>query len=100
MTMGEEQPAKTKGTSPILYWIAVLTFVWALLGPLWLRHVVGWSKFLSFGFYPMLCLGAAIFLLAGRRRNHAFAIVNLLCGIGWVIYAYLVLQAFKAGFAR
>lgn len=100
MTTEQDQSSKPERIGPILYWVAACTFVWALLGPLGLRHVVGWSKFLAFGFYPASCLLAAVFLLTGRRQSLALAMVNLVCGGGWILYTYFVVEAFKAGFSR
>lgn len=98
--MEQDQVSKRGRIVRILYWVVAFTFIWALLGPLGLRHVVGWSKFLAFGFYPAACLLAVIVLLTGRRRSLALAMVNLVCGGGWMLYTYLVVEAFKTGFSR
>lgn len=100
MTNERERSSKSEAIGTFLYWASASAFLWALIGPFGLRHAVGWSKPLAFGFYPAACVLAAIILLTRRRRNLALAMLNLICGAGWILYAYWVVEAFKAGFAK
>ena len=96
LTTNKADGAPARG---VFYWIIALTFAWAIAGPFGIRYFIGWSKLLVYYFYPSVCFVAGVILLI-RGHSRVFAVLNLLCGIAWVVFIAFVLRAVDQGFSR
>lgn len=82
------------------YWIIAFTFVWAFfVAPLGLKKFLGWNEWVTVFGYPAMCGGAAFYLLKAKRSSRvAFALVNGVCAVAWVVFAIWAFRAFAGSF--
>lgn len=76
------------------------TFIWALfLAPLGSKKLLGWNEWIAVYGYPAMCGVAAFYLLRAKRNgNLAFALLNIVFGLIWVIFAVWAFRAFARSF--